>query len=102
MDKMTICQTNIGMPQGAAWEAVRSFLFNVLVGLGKDDDRAWKRFWRKVPGAVPEELLFLELIFPRNAKFHRKFFALLPLVLRHGSRVGSVKLTRAARLRGMC
>lgn len=79
MSKITVCRTNVEMPTGAALEAVRSFLFNCLAGLDRENDRGWKRFWKLATGADPGELFFLELVFPRNGKFHRKFFALLNL-----------------------
>ncbi len=79
MTKIAVCRSNIELPTGAALEAARHFLFNILVGIDQDNDKAWKRFWKRITGAEPGELLFLELVFPRNAKFHKKFFALIKL-----------------------
>lgn len=79
MAKITICRTNIAMPTGRDLDAVRTFLFNIFAGLNQNDDRAWKRCWRKLTGAEPGEMFLLDLIFPRNWKYHRRFFALLQL-----------------------
>lgn len=57
--------------------SVRSFLFGVVDGAGKDDRSAWQRFWSKVKRLEPGEVFDFEIVFPRNSKFHRKFFALL-------------------------
>jgi hypothetical protein len=79
MAKIAICRSNLELPTGAVLDAARDFLFRVLVGIDRENDKAWKKFWKRIIGAEPGELLFLELVFPRNAKFHRKFFALLNL-----------------------
>lgn len=79
MTKIALCRSNIELPTGAALDAARHFLFNVLVGMDRDNDKAWKKIWKRITGAEPGELLFLEIVFPRHAKYHRKFFALLNL-----------------------
>jgi hypothetical protein len=76
--KFNIVRTDIAFPVLAAfWDAVREFLFRCLDGMGNDDKRAWRRFWHRVKGMEAGEVIEIEMTFPRNPKFHRKFFALL-------------------------
>lgn len=77
MSKLTIARTDTQMPSGPALDNVRSFLFGVLDGFGEADKKSWRRFWKMVIGAEHGEIFSLELIFPRNYKFHKKMFALL-------------------------
>ncbi len=77
MAKATIVRTGAALPQGSALDAARQFVFGLVKGLRQDDDRFWNRFWRKITTMEPGELFTLEAIFPRNSKFHRRFFAML-------------------------
>jgi hypothetical protein len=67
------------VPSEAALAGARSVLFGVIDGMGADDQRAWKRFWKGLFRLEPGEMAQVELVFPRNSRFHRKFFALLNL-----------------------
>lgn len=67
------------LPTGNLLEGVRAFLFGAVDGASEDDKKAWRRFWRRVVGMEPGEMALVEMTIPRNAKFHRKFFALLNL-----------------------
>lgn len=79
MAKMTICRTGIELPKGLALDAVRAFLFDCFRGLGKNDEKAWRRFWKRMIGMSPGEIANAVMTIPRNWKFHCKFFALLGL-----------------------
>ena len=65
------------MPSGAELDNVRSFLFGVLDGFGQEDKKMWRRFWKRLIGAEPGEMVTVETVFPRNPLFHKKMFALL-------------------------
>lgn len=56
--------------------AVRSFLFGVVDGAGKDDRSAWQRFWSKVKRMEPGEVFDFEIIFPRLGAYHRRHMAI--------------------------
>jgi len=58
-------------------EALYFYLFDVLGGVTEEDHKQWKRLWAKINRLEAGEIINFEAIFPRNAKFHRKFFALL-------------------------
>lgn len=56
---------------------LHQYLLGVIDGASAADKKAWRRFWTKVGKLEPGELFLCDLIFPRNSKYHRKFFALL-------------------------
>lgn len=58
---------------------LRKVLTGYIDGFNRDDKRAWRRFLKRLFGMEPGEMARIEAIIPRNAKFHRKFFALLQL-----------------------
>ena len=77
MSKLTIARTGAPMPTTEELDGLRRLLFGLLRGLRPEDEKAWRRFWKIVTGAEAGEMFNLEVVFPRNPKFHRKFFALL-------------------------
>jgi hypothetical protein len=79
MSKFTIHRTTIAMPDAKALEGARALLFGALDGLGEDSKKMWRKFWRKVVNLEPGELCQVEMVFSRNPRFHRKYFALLTL-----------------------
>jgi hypothetical protein len=58
-------------------EALYQYLFSVLGGVSEQDNKAWRKFWKRINKLAVGEIVDFEAIFPRNGKFHRKFFALL-------------------------
>ena len=58
-------------------DLLREYLMGVLDGVTDEDKRAWRRFWNRLNKLEVGEIVDFEAIFPRNGKFHRKFFALL-------------------------
>ncbi|MHB0965521.1 MAG: DUF1367 family protein [Bellilinea sp.] len=58
-------------------DVLRDLLFKTVDGLGEDDKKSWRRFWNRVIKAEVGELFSLDTWFPRNPRFHKKFFALL-------------------------
>lgn len=79
MTTITLVRTDKALPPEPVLEQVRGFLFGVIDGAHKDDKRAWRRFWGRLIRLEPGEMAEAEMIFPRNYRFHRKFFALLNL-----------------------
>lgn len=77
MSLIAVVKTDAPMPDQAALEQVRAFLFNCIRGLREEDEKAWRRLWRHITRMEPGELCNIEFKFPRNSKFHRKLFALL-------------------------
>lgn len=75
MARLTIQRTNIARPDSLA--DARALLFGCLDGMTEDDQKGWRKFWKRVMSLQPGDLLNVELSFPRNPKFHRKFFALM-------------------------
>ena len=65
------------MPTEQELVGIRRFLFECIRGTNPDEDRAWKRIWKRITSFEPGEISFLEFVIPRNPKFHRKLFALL-------------------------
>ena len=64
-------------------DALRTTLFTSLDGLGDQSRKSWRRFWSTLFKAEVGELFTLSVKFKRNAKFHRKFFALLNFAFEH-------------------
>lgn len=77
MSRFTITRTTLAMPDAKALEGARALLFGALDGFGHDSKKGWRKFWKRMTGMAPGELVQVEMIFPRNPAFHRKFFALL-------------------------
>lgn len=77
MSKLVITRTDVPMPTEQELVGIRRFLFECIRGTNADEDRAWKRIWKRITSFEPGEISFLEFIIPRNPRFHRKFFALL-------------------------
>jgi len=77
MSDITITRTNVALPKEAELQAVRTVLFECIKGTTAQENKAWRRWWRRVINLDPGEISFLKFIVPRNGKFHRKFFALL-------------------------
>lgn len=76
MSKITILRTNLEPPDETTREALRRFLFGVIDGFNKDDKRSWRRFWKRVMGMEPGEMLAAEMVFPRSGPFHRRHMAI--------------------------
>lgn len=79
MTAIAICRTRAPLPSEEDMEKVRLFLFGCMAGAHEDDRKAWNRFWRRVLRLDAGEMMNFEVVFPRNPRFHRKFFALLNL-----------------------
>lgn len=77
MSDITITRTNVALPTDAELQAVRTVLFECIKGTTEQENKAWRRWWKRVINFDPGEISFLKFIVPRNGKFHRKFFALL-------------------------
>ena len=58
-------------------QALYEYLFSVLGGVSEADNKSWKKFWKRINNLEVGEIVDFEAIFPRNGKFHRKFFGLL-------------------------
>lgn len=79
MAEVMITRTTAPAPDKAQREALSWYLFTALRGVSDEDQRAWKRLWRRVQALEAGECMALHMTFPRNSRFHRKFFALLRL-----------------------
>jgi len=77
LSDITITRTNIALPAEAELEVVRTVLFKCIKGTTERENKAWRRWWKRVINFDAGEISFLKFIIPRNGKFHRKFFALL-------------------------
>lgn len=77
MSDITITRTNIALPTNEELEPVRKLLFECIKGTTERENRAWRRWWKRVINFDPGEISFLKFIIPRNGKFHRKFMALI-------------------------
>jgi hypothetical protein len=63
--------------------ALNRVLYDAMGGLSPDDSKRWVKFWRKLMGAEPGEVMSISLTFNRDPIKHRKFFALLNLGFEH-------------------
>lgn len=76
MSRIDIVRTDVAMPEAGAMKAVGDFLFRCLDGLGQDDRRAWRKFWKRITSMEPGEWIQAEMLFPRSGKFHRRHMAI--------------------------
>lgn len=76
MSRITMVRTDQPIPAEKDLGSVRSFLFGVVDGAGKDDRSAWQRFWSKVKRLEPGEVFDFEIIFPRLGAYHRRHMAI--------------------------
>lgn len=79
MSKLVITRTGEPIPTEQELVGIRKFLFECIRGTNEEEDRAWKRIWKRIINLEAGEISFLDFIIPRNPKFHRKFFALLDI-----------------------
>lgn len=72
MSRISLVRTDQPIPNESELGAVRSFLFGVVDGAGKDDRSRWQKFWSKVKRLEAGEVFDFEIVFPRIGKFHRR------------------------------
>lgn len=77
MSKITLVRCAESLPGESILSSVRSFLFGLFDGWTAADKKAWRRFWKVLMSLEPGEFSLIEFVFPRNSKFHRKFFSML-------------------------
>lgn len=77
MSKLTITKRADVVLSDTHKEALYQYLFDVLGGVSEADHKAWRKFWKRINNLEVGEIIDFEAIFPRNGKFHRKFFGLL-------------------------
>jgi len=77
MSKLAITRTDCPMPQADELNGLRKFLFECIKGANADDEKAWRRLWKRITSMEAGEISFIDCIIPRNSRFHRKFFAML-------------------------
>ena len=56
--------------------AVRRFLFDGLRGLDEQNDKRWKRFWRRIWEAEPGEVFHFLNVVDRAGPFHKRHMAI--------------------------
>ena len=76
MARFTITRTNIALPDDRGMEGASALLFKALDGLGKDDRSSWRRFWKKMIGMEPGEMVEFSMTFPRSGPYHRRHMAI--------------------------
>lgn len=72
-----ITRTDAPMPTESELVGLRKWLFECLRGVNDEEDKGWRRFWKRVTQLETGEVSFFDFIIPRNGMFHRKFFVLL-------------------------
>jgi hypothetical protein len=77
MATITIVRSNINLPSDKELESASKLLFDCFKGFTLDDNKRWRRLWKMLIQKEPGELMVIDFKFPRNPKFHAKFFALL-------------------------
>ena len=76
MGRFAIQRTRMTLPTEQQLEGARALLFGALDGFGKDDKASWRRFWKKMIGMQPGEIIEVDMVFPRSGPFHRRHMAL--------------------------
>lgn len=78
MTKLTLMRTAVMLEEGKR-TAAREFFLQAIDGFSHEDKTVWRRFLGKLFNLEHGELANIEVVIPRNPRFHRKFFALLNL-----------------------
>jgi hypothetical protein len=73
--RITVARTLRSMPEDLS--AASLLLFEALDGASHEDRNAWRRLWKRITKFEAGECIQIDVVQPRNSKFHRKFFALL-------------------------
>lgn len=94
MSRITMVRTDQPIPAEKDLGSVRSFLFGVVDGAGKDDRSAWQRFWSKVKRLEPGEVFDFEIIFPRLGAYHRRHMAIEQAVFDAQDRFSDFEMLR--------
>lgn len=94
MSRITMVRTDQPIPAEKDLGSVRSFLFGVVDGAGKDDRYAWQRFWSKVKRLEPGEVFDFEIIFPRLGAYHRRHMAIEQAVFDAQDRFSDFEMLR--------
>jgi hypothetical protein len=112
MARLTLFKNQKAPPSDSDLERARYVVFGMVDGLGQDDKRGWRHFWRRIAKLEPGEIIEFETRFPRNGKHHRLFFAMLTAVydaqerftdfeqFRHWTLIGAGHVTWAAGAKG--
>lgn len=79
MSTITITRSNIELPDEKGLAVTRRLIFDCLRGFTNADNSRWKKLWKKLIDMDPGEMMVVDFKFPRNPKFHAKFFALLTI-----------------------
>jgi Protein of unknown function (DUF1367) len=80
MTRLTLCRFSHAPAVESDLERIRHVLFGWIDGLGRDDKKGWRKFWKTVLNLEPGEVIEFETRFPRNSKHHRLFFATISAV----------------------
>ena len=75
--KINLVRGREPLPPKLIMDYVSKFLFEIFDGWTEADKKSWHKLWRHLIALEPGEFALVEFIFPRNPKFHRKFFGLL-------------------------
>ena len=76
MSRFLIARTNIALPDSDGMAGASDLLFRALDGFGLEDRRAWRKFWKRMIGMNPGEMIDVEMVFPRSGAFHRRHMAI--------------------------
>lgn len=55
----------------------RDLIFGAFAGSTPEDERLWRRLWKRMIGLEPGQCVTLETKFPRSPEYHRMHFAML-------------------------
>ena len=75
--KINLVRGREPLPPKPIMDYVSKFLFEIFDGWTDADKKSWHKLWRHLIALESGEFALVEFIFPRNPKFHRKFFGLL-------------------------
>lgn len=77
MPEITVYKTGeVAAPEGAQADAVRSFLFGYVDGLGEQARKRWRRFWTWFMRAEPGEMATITTRVDRSTPYHRRHMAM--------------------------
>ena len=79
MSEVTVVRTSQPIPSEQSLAGARQLLFGALEGFTAASKKTWRRIWGRIIGMEEGELIDMEIVIPRNPRFHRKFFALLEI-----------------------
>jgi len=94
MSELTLVRGDVTL-DGQQKEVLRLSLFGMIDGLSRDDQRAWRRFWKRIVHAGTGEIFSVDTWTPRHGGFHRRHMLIETRIFQEQERIANFEMLRA-------